>query len=60
MNGYMQVAGCKNGNCPKVYRDGDRIFVQGGVTREFTTPEGEAVVEIPLGVLEEAAKEVLA
>lgn len=64
MNGShrLQVSGCKNGNCAKVYLAGDRAFVQGTLDAEgeLHPPAGEAVVEIPMEVLLEAAKEVLA
>ena len=62
MKGYEQIAGCKNGNCPKVFVRGGRVFIQGDIdnTGDFVTPAGEAVVEIPLDVLQEAAREVLA
>lgn len=62
MDGYAQIAGCKNGNCPKVFLDDNRVFVQGtsDATGQFNPPDGEVVVEIPLDVLREAAKEVLA
>jgi hypothetical protein len=38
------------------------VFVQGvsDATGQFSPPTGEAVVEIPLDVLREAAREVLA
>ncbi|GAA4672395.1 MULTISPECIES: RNA-binding protein [Amycolatopsis] len=62
MDEYTQIAGCKNGNCPKVFVHNNRVFVQGmtDASGQFTPPEGEAVVEIPLDVLREAAREVLA
>jgi hypothetical protein len=60
MDSYKVIAGCKNGNCPKVIVKGGRVFVQGATSGEFNVPSGEAVVEIPLDVLREAAKEVLA
>lgn len=55
-----QVAGCKNGNCAKVFVSGSRAFVQGTVdmSGRMTLGAGEAVVEIPVDVLLEAAKEV--
>lgn len=61
MNDLRQVAGCKNGNCPKVFVQGDRAFVQGMTSADaaaFVTPAGELVVELPLDVLLEAAREV--
>ena len=62
MASYTVVAGCKNGNCPKVIVQGNRVFVQGTTTASglFDVPAGEAVVEIPLDVLQEAAREVVA
>lgn len=55
-----QVAGCKNGNCPKVYTSGDTVFVQGtvNVSDRFRPTADETVVEIPLDILLEAAEEV--
>lgn len=62
MTSYTQIAGCKNGNCPKVFVRDNRVFVQGtpDATGQFSPPANEAVVEIPLDILREAAKEVLA
>lgn len=61
MDSYKVIGGCKNGNCPKVIVHNNRVFVQGtsDTTGQFRPPAGEAVVEIPLGVLQEAAREVL-
>lgn len=61
MDGYRQIGGCKNGNCPKVFLYNDRVFVQGvaDAAGGFSPPVGEAVVEIPLDVLQEAARKVL-
>ncbi|MEV7772948.1 hypothetical protein [Kitasatospora sp. NPDC086791] len=45
---------CRNDDCPTVYAtDRGTIAVQGDIL-ERQTPEGEAVVEIPEGVLREA------
>jgi hypothetical protein len=59
MNSHGQIAGCKSGNCPKVFVRGNRVFVQGDfspeTTAQFDPPAGEAVVEIPFEVLKEAA-----
>jgi hypothetical protein len=55
-------SGCKNGNCPKVFVRDNRAFIQGAIdtTGQFNPPAGEAVAEIPLDILREAAKAVLA
>ncbi|MFI5614706.1 hypothetical protein [Amycolatopsis sp. NPDC051903] len=62
MEGYTQVAGCKNGNCPKVFVKNGRAYIQGtpDTSGDFNPPDGEALVSIPLDILREAAKEVLA
>ena len=55
-------ADCKNGNCPTVYRtDRGTVVVQGyAVDSEqaegLTIPAGESLVEIPLDVLQDAAR----
>jgi hypothetical protein len=52
------IAGdCKSDDCPKVYRPTDGMVpVQGYRRSDITTPEGEAVVEIPVSILLEAAR----
>lgn len=47
---------CKDGDCPAVYRtDRGTIAVQGDqISRP--TPDGEAIVEIPVELLREAAR----
>ncbi|MCP2335792.1 hypothetical protein [Actinomadura rupiterrae] len=52
------IAGdCKGDDCPKVYAPADgSVPVQGYVRDDILTPEGEAVVEIPVSVLLEAAR----
>lgn len=53
-----RIAGnnCKDGDCPTVYRtDRGTVAVQ-GYRVAHTTPEGEAVVEIPVELLAEAAR----
>jgi hypothetical protein len=53
-----KIAGtnCKDGDCPTVYRtDRGTIGVQ-GYRLDRTTPEGEAIVEIPAELLAEAAR----
>jgi hypothetical protein len=54
----VQIAGdCKGDDCPKVFTtDRNSIAVQGDLVTTVTTPEGEAVVEIPRAVWEEAAR----
>ncbi len=49
---------CINGNCPAIYLDQGRVMVQGRlVNRADLAPSpGEAVVEIPLDQLMEAAR----
>lgn len=55
-----QVAGCKNGSCPKIFRSGDRVAVQGVVdtarTRAVEPRPGCLTVEIPLAVLAELSE----
>jgi hypothetical protein len=47
---------CKDGDCPIVYRtDRGTIRVQGYLL-DRTTPDGEALVEIPAELLLEAAR----
>jgi hypothetical protein len=52
-----KIAGdCKDGDCPTVYRtDRGTIAVQGD-RLAHPTPEHEAIVEIPLELLAEAAR----
>jgi hypothetical protein len=53
-----RIAGnnCKDGDCPTVYRtDRGTVAVQ-GYRVAHTTPEGEAVVEIPVELLAEATR----
>ena len=53
---------CKNGNCPTVYRsDRGTLVVQGYTVvsddaEGLTLPAGESLVEIPLDVLQDAAR----
>lgn len=53
---------CKNGNCPTIYRtDRGTLVVQGyAVAPEqaegLAIPAGESLVEIPLDVLQDAAR----
>lgn len=48
---------CGKDDCPNVYRTASgSIVVQGDVSRVFTPPEGEALVEIPEAVLREAVR----
>jgi hypothetical protein len=52
----LTASDCKDGDCPTVYRtDRGTIGVQGYVL-DRTTPEGEALVEIPAELLLEAAR----
>lgn len=49
-------ANCKDGDCPAVYRtDRGTVAVQ-GYRLDRTTPDGEAVVEIPAELLAEAVR----
>jgi hypothetical protein len=53
-----QLAGCKNGSCPKIFQVGDRVLVQGDHITDLEAVDAghrQAVVEIPLGILAEAA-----
>jgi hypothetical protein len=52
-----KIAGdCKDGDCPAVYlTDRGTVAVQGG-RLAHPVPAGEAVVEIPLGLVVEAAR----
>lgn len=54
----VQIAGdCKGDDCPKVFTtDRNSIVVQGDLVTSMTSSEGEAVVEIPRAVWEEAAR----
>ena len=61
----VEVSGdgeCKNGNCPTVYRtDRGTLVVQGyavdsNEAEGLTIPAGESLVEIPLDVLQDAAR----
>ncbi|NEA17507.1 hypothetical protein [Streptomyces halstedii] len=46
---------CNNDDCPNVYRTASGSFVvQGDVSKAFTAPDGEGLVEIPEGTLREA------
>lgn len=60
MSELIQVAGCRNGSCPKIFVAGDRAIVQGTSRPKgrLDVPPGEALVEIPLDVLREALGEV--
>lgn len=54
----VQIAGdCKGDDCPKVFTtDRNSIVVQGDLVTSVTSPEGEALVEIPRTVWEEATR----
>jgi hypothetical protein len=62
MTGPEQVAGCKNGPCPKIFTWGDRAAVQGDVGTELTallsSDDHEDVVSIPIDILVEALHEL--
>jgi hypothetical protein len=46
---------CNNDDCPNVYRTASGSFVvQGDVSKAFTAPDGEGLVEIPEETLREA------
>ncbi|MFD6421662.1 hypothetical protein [Streptomyces sp. NPDC060198] len=48
---------CGKDDCPNVYRNAAGSFVvQGAVSHAFTTPDGEALVEIPEAILREAIR----
>jgi hypothetical protein len=55
---FDQLAGCKNGSCPKIFQVGDRVLVQGYLIADVEAADAghrQAVVAIPLGILAEAA-----
>lgn len=54
----VQIAGdCKGDDCPKVFTtEKDSIVVQGDLVTSVRSPEGEALVEIPRTVWEEAVR----
>lgn len=54
----VQIAGdCKGDDCPKVFTTSrGSIVVQGDQVTSVTTPDGEAAVEIPRNVWEEAVR----
>ncbi|KUP95552.1 hypothetical protein [Thermobifida cellulosilytica] len=54
----VKIAGtCSKDDCPNVFTtDRGTIAVQGYLVAGLTIPEGEAVVEIPLELLREAAR----
>ena len=47
---------CKSGDCPTIYMTDRGTIAVHGYNVEHLTPEGESVVEIPLGMLLEAAR----
>ncbi|MGW2224686.1 hypothetical protein [Streptomyces formicae] len=48
---------CGEEDCPNVYRTtSGSLIVQGDVSRAFTPPTGEGLVEIPEEVLREAVR----
>lgn len=55
--GFMRIiAGCPNGNCPKVIDDGsDEVTVVGPTRTDVETPDGEGALRIPVAVILEAA-----
>lgn len=57
-----QIAGCKNGSCPKIFYSGARAAVQGAIntplTRQMAAHGRAAVVEIPISVLVEAVDDL--
>lgn len=56
MDHIEQLAGCKNGSCPKIFRQGDRLAVQGDITSTSPEVPGETTtVRIPRDILLEAA-----
>lgn len=54
----VQIAGdCKGDDCPKVFTTHKgSIAVQGDLVTTVSTPDGEAVVEIPRAIWEEATR----
>jgi hypothetical protein len=59
----VQLSGCKNGNCEKVFLDGDQVVIQGVVSatadQQLQPPVGEAVVVLSLAAFREAAAQVM-
>ena len=52
-----KIAGnCKDGDCPQVFRTNRGTVAVQGDRLAHPTPEGEAVVEIPVELLAEAAR----
>jgi hypothetical protein len=56
--GPVRIAGdCRSGDCPAVYAPADGMVpIQGYQRPDIPSGEGEAVVEIPVGILLEAAR----
>jgi hypothetical protein len=54
---HLVVSLCGTGSCPTIYRtDHDTVLVRGNVAPGLTADDGEAIVEIPAGMLIEAAR----
>ena len=49
-------ANCKDGDCPTVYRTDRGTLAVQGYTLRHPAPDGEALVEIPVELLAEAAR----
>ena len=49
-------ANCKDGDCPTVYETDRGTLAVQGYTLNHRTPDGEALVEIPVELLVEAAR----
>ncbi len=47
---------CKDGDCPTVYTTGRGTIAVQGDQISHPTPDGEAIVEIPVELLREAAR----
>ncbi|MFF8813192.1 hypothetical protein [Streptomyces pactum] len=58
LTGTVNGPTCDDDDCPNVYRHDERgsLIIQGSTFEGFRVPDGEALVEIPEGVLREAAR----
>ncbi|MFI6688113.1 hypothetical protein [Streptomyces sp. NPDC050485] len=57
LTGNVGGPNCDDDDCANVYRRESGAFViQGDVSRAFTPPDGEGLVEIPEAVLREAVR----
>lgn len=54
---WNELTKCNHGACPTVFLNdsADELIVQGYVTDEIVTPDGETAVRIPRAVFQQAA-----